>query len=197
MDTAKQYFTGLKVDEVYECKIVNKELRVCKQRQPLQLAHLDEIFEAQMIEPIRTIPASCSQRIVDLNHIVETIKWEWTVICSSNSRSFDPVMLETRTHGCKLSGTEKLRLNHLCKAYGSRIFIQSLATIVSNRKSRDIIPPMSLEYDSCGSIDKNFKLKELHLHVPLSSIAGSLDDLKVASQKVEDVEKKYLNKDEN
>jgi hypothetical protein len=68
MDTAKRYFTDLKVDEVHECKIVNKELRVCKQRQPLQLAHLDEIFEAQMIEPIRTIPASCSQRIVDLNH---------------------------------------------------------------------------------------------------------------------------------
>ena len=76
MDTAKRYFTGLKVDEVYECKIVNKELRVCKQCQPLHLAHLDEICEAQMIEPIRTIPASCSQRIVDLNHIVEKFKWE-------------------------------------------------------------------------------------------------------------------------
>ena len=68
MDTAKRYFTGLKVDEVHECKIVNKELRICKQSQPLQLAHLDEICEAQMIEPIRTIPASCLQRIVDLNH---------------------------------------------------------------------------------------------------------------------------------
>ena len=94
----------------------------------------------------------------------------------------------------KLSGTGKLRLNPLCKAYGSRIFIQSHSTNVSNRTRRDIIPPMSLEYDSCGSIDKNFKLKELHLHVPLRSIAGSLDDLKVASHKVEDVAKKYLNK---
>ena len=75
MDTAKRYFTDLKVDEVYECKIVNKELRVCKQSQPFQLAHLDEICEAQLIEPIRTIPAS-SQRTVDLNNIVETIKWE-------------------------------------------------------------------------------------------------------------------------
>ena len=89
----------------------------------------------------------------------------------------------------KLSGTGKLQLNPLCKAYGSRIFIQSHATIVSSRTSTDIIPPMSLEYDCCGSIDKNFKLNELHLHVPLRNIAGSIDDLKVISHKVEDVEK--------
>jgi len=81
----------------------------------------------------------------------------------------------------KLSGSGKLQLNPLCKAYGSRI--------VSNLTNRDIIPPMSLEYDCCGSIDKNFKLNELHLHLPLRSIAGSVDDLKVASHKVEDVER--------
>jgi hypothetical protein len=34
----------------------------------MQLPHVDEICEAQMIEPIRIIPASCSQRIGDLNH---------------------------------------------------------------------------------------------------------------------------------
>jgi hypothetical protein len=51
-----------------------------------------------------------------------------------------------------------------------------------------IIPPMSLEYDCCGSIDKNFKLDELRLR----SVAGSLDDLKIASHKVEDVEKLIL-----
>ena len=48
---------------------------------------------------------------------------------------------------------------------------------------------MSLEYDCCGSIDKNFKLIELRLHIPLRSVAGSLDDLRIASRKVEDVEK--------
>jgi hypothetical protein len=51
---------------------------------------------------------------------------------------------------------------------------------------------MSLEYECCGSIDKNFKLNELHLHIPLRSVAGSLTDLRIASHKVEDVEKLIL-----
>ena len=58
MDTAKRYFTGLKVDEILECKNINKVLKVCKQTQPMQLTNLNKICEAQMIEPIRTIPES-------------------------------------------------------------------------------------------------------------------------------------------
>jgi len=158
MDTAKRYFIGLKVDEIHECKTVNKDLKVCKQSELKQLTHLDEICEAQMIEPIRTIPTSCSQRIVDLNHTLwkQLNGTEWlfaapvldvlTVLCSKH----EPM-------GVKLSGTGKLQLNPMCKAYGSRILIQSHATIVSNRTSKDIIPPMSLDCDCCGSIDKNFK----------------------------------------
>jgi hypothetical protein len=80
-------------------------------------------------------------------------------------------------------------------AYGNRILIQSHATIVSNRRNTDIIPPMSLEYDCCGVIHKNFKLNELRLHIPLRSVASSLDDLKIASQKVQDVGKLILEQD--
>ena len=156
----------------------------------MQIAHLDEICEAQIIEPIRTIPASRSQRIVNLNHTL----WkqlngnEWlfvapvsdvlTVLCSRH-----------KPMDIKLLWTGKLQLNLLCKAYGSRILIQSHATIISNRTSKDIIPPMSLEYDCCGSVDKNFELNELRLHIPLRRFAGCLDDLKIASHKVEEVEK--------
>ena len=92
----------------------------------------------------------------------------------------------------KLLGTGKLQLNPMCNAYGNRILIQSHATIVSNCRNNVIIPPMSLEYDCCGGIDKNFKLNELRLHIPLRSVASSLDVMKIASHKVEDVEKLIL-----
>jgi len=159
----------------------------------MQLSDLNEVCEAQMIEPIRTIPASCSQRIVDLNHTlwIQLDGNEWlfvapapdvlTVLCSKH----EPMDV-------KLSGTGKLQLNPMCKAYGSRFFIQSHAAIVSNRTNKDIIPPMSLEYDCCGSIDRKSKLNELRLHILLRSVAGSLDYLKIASHKVEDVEKLIL-----
>jgi hypothetical protein len=67
--------------------------------------------------------------------------------------------------------------------------------VVSNRTNKDVIPPLSLEYDCCGSVDKTVKLNELHLQIPLTSITNSLDDLKIASHKVEDVEKLIFEQD--
>jgi hypothetical protein len=75
----------------------------------------------------------------------------------------------------------------MCKAYGTRILIQSHVTLTSNRTSKDVIPPVSLEFDCCESVKQNFKLNNLHLHIPLKSVTRSLDDLKITSHKVEDV----------
>jgi len=90
--------------------------------------------------------------------------------------------------GVRTFVTGKLQLNPMCKAYGNRILIQSHSTLVTNRTSKDVIPPISLEYDCCGSEDKIFKLNELHLHLPLRSVTSSLDDLRIASHKVEEME---------
>jgi hypothetical protein len=73
--------------------------------------------------------------------------------------------------------------------------IQSRSTLVSNRTRNDVIPSVSLEYDCRGSEDQNFKLNELHLHIPLRSVANSLADLRIASHKVEDVENLILEED--
>jgi hypothetical protein len=88
----------------------------------------------------------------------------------------------------KLLGTGKLQLNQLCKAYGNRILIQSHSTLVTNCTSKDVIPPISLEYDCCGSVEKRSKLNELQLYIPLRNSTISLDDLGVVRHKVEDVE---------
>jgi len=78
------------------------------------------------------------------------------------------------------------------KAYRSRILIQCHSTLVSNCTSKDVIPLMPLEYDCCGSVDRNFKLNDLHLHLTLRSVTNSLDDLRIASDKLEDVENLIL-----
>jgi len=44
-------------------------------------------------------------------------------------------------------------------------------------------------------IDNTFKLKELQLHIPLRSVTSSLDELSIASHKVEDVENLILAQD--
>jgi hypothetical protein len=142
----------------------------------VQLTHLDEECEAQRIEPIRSIHASCSQRIIELNHMLRT------------------QLDNNEPRDVKLLGTGKLKSNSTRKPYGNRSLIQSHSTLVSNHTSKDVIPPMSVEYDCCGGVDKNFTLNELHLHIPLRSVANSLD-LRTASHKVEDVENSILEQD--
>jgi len=162
---------------------------VCKQTQPVQLTHLDEECEAQLVQTLNSIPSSCSQRIVELNQTL------WMQL-DNNERLYvapklDVLMVLGSKHeptDAKLLGTRKLLLSAMCKAYGSRILIQSHSTLTSNRTSKDVIPPISLEYDCCDSVNQNFKLNELHLHILLRSVTRSLDDLRVASHKVEDVE---------
>ena len=117
MDTAKRYFTRLGVDGINECKIVSKTLKVCKQNQPVQLTHLDEVCEAQMIEPISSISASCSQRIGELNHTLWTQLDgnEWLCV-APKSDVLTVVCSKHEPTDVKLLGTGVLQLNSMCKA---------------------------------------------------------------------------------
>jgi len=190
MDTAKQYFARLRADELNNCKLISSRHRVCKQTQPLQLTHLDDECEAQMLQAIRTIPSTCSQRIAELNQTVSTQldNNEWlfvapkpevlTILCSKHEPS-----------DVTLTGTRKLKLNNLRKGYGSRILIQAQSTVSTNNTDRDIIPHLPLKFDCCEVQGRNFSLNSIHLNLPLTNVIHRLDDLKVASHEVEEVEK--------
>jgi len=107
-----------------------------------------------------------------------------TVLCAKHEPIYDT-----------LSGTGRLQLQQLCKVCESGMFIQSHATIVSNQTNKDVIPPISLEYDCCDSTNRNFKLNRLRLHLPLEGVAGSPDDLKIVNHKVEDVDRLLFEND--
>jgi len=61
--------------------------------------------------------------------------------------------------------------------------------MTSNNTEKDIIPPLSLDYDCCTSERKTTKLNDIHLDLPLRNIVNRLEDLRLASHKVEDVDK--------
>jgi hypothetical protein len=150
MDTAKRFFSRLGAEKVNECKTLSKGQTICKQTQPVQLTHLDEECEAQLIQTISSIPSFCLQRILELNQTfwtqLDNNEWLYvapkpdvlTVLCSRHEPT-----------DVKLLGTGKLRLNAMCTAYESRILIQSHSTLSSNRTSKDVILPVSLEFDCC------------------------------------------------
>jgi hypothetical protein len=142
MDPAKRYFTGLGADGINLRNIASKTQKVCKQTQPVQLTHLDEDSEAQMKQLIRSIPASCCQRIVELNHTLSTQRDnnEWLYVAPKSYVSLTVLCSKHEPTDVKLLGNGKLQLNSMCKAYGNMILIQSHSTLVSNRTSKDVIP---------------------------------------------------------
>jgi len=87
----------------------------------------------------------------------------------------------------EIEGTGKLGLHSNCKAYGARVFIQAQTAVSFNNSEKDIIPPLSLDYDCCNFVGKDVKLKDIHLNLPLKNVVNRLDDLRLASHKVDEV----------
>jgi hypothetical protein len=97
----------------------------------------------------------------------------------------------------EIHGTGKLKLHSMCKGYGSKVLIQAQVNITSNNTGKNIIPPLSLDYDCCLSGDGNNKLNKIHLDPPIKSVVNHLDDLRLASYRVEEVEKLISEKELN
>lgn len=89
----------------------------------------------------------------------------------------------------EITGTEKLILHSTCKAYGSRVLIQAQIIKTSNNTEKDIIPSLSLGFDCCMSKGKAVKLDNIQVELPMKSIVNHLEDLRLASHKVEDVDR--------
>ena len=100
-----------------------------------------------------------------------------TVLCSKHEPS-----------DVTLIGRGKLKLNNLCKCYGSRILIPAQLTISTNNTDKGIILHLPLEFDCCEIQGRNFNLNNIRLDLPLTNVIRHLDDLKVANHKVEEVE---------
>lgn len=191
MDVAKQYYARLKADEIKECKSISSKHRVCKQSHPIQVAHMQEECEVEMLQSIRTIPPSCSQRIAEINQTIWTQldDNEWLYV-APRPEALTILCTGQKPSDLEVLGTGKLILHDACKAYGARVLIQAQLVLTTNNTNKDIIPPLSLEYDCCG-LDLKVnpgKLSEIRLDLPTKNIVNRLEDLRLASHKVEEVE---------
>jgi len=72
MDVAIRYYARLKVNEIKECKIINSYHRMCKQNNPVHISQLHEECAVEMLQSVRTIPSSFSQRIAEINQTIWT-----------------------------------------------------------------------------------------------------------------------------
>jgi hypothetical protein len=193
MDTAKQYYVRLGVNEFKDCILIMARHKVCKQNGPLQLTHLHEECEVEMLQSLRAIPSSCPQRIAEINQTAWTRLDgnEWLYV-APRPDTFTILCPKQEPTDIVIEGTGRLGLHSNCKAYGTRVLIQAQVIVSFNNSEKDIIPPLSLDYDCCEFIGKEVKLKDLHLELPLKNVVNRLDDLRLASHKVDEVNRLIL-----
>jgi hypothetical protein len=60
---------------------------------------------------------------------------------------------------------------------------------MTTNTEKDFIPPLSLAYDCCTFEKRGVKLKNIQLDSPLKNTVNRLEDLRLASHKVEEVDK--------
>jgi hypothetical protein len=125
VDKAKRYYVRLHVFEFEKCKAMDVSRWLCKQNEPIHVKEANEVCETELLQSIRNIPESCSQRIVELNDTLWTQldgnEWLYvapradtlTVLCSGQ----EPTNVE-------IYGTGKLEFHSFCKGYGRKIFFR-------------------------------------------------------------------------
>jgi hypothetical protein len=146
-----------------------------------------------MLQSLSAIPSSCSQRIAEINQTV------WTQL-DGNEWLYVAPRPDTLTILCpkqeptdiEIEGTGRLGLDSNCKAYGARVLIQAQAVVSSNNSEKDVIPPLSLDYDCCDFVGKDVKLEDIHLKLPLKNVVNYLDDLRLTTHKVDEVNRLIL-----
>ena len=113
---------------------------------------------AHSVYPAFLLPMNCRIK----PHIVDTARLQWMVIWRPEIRRFNCVVLEARTGRYQAIRNWEITT----KFYKWGLWKQDPHSVTLNHTNKDVIPPLSLEYDCCGSIDNTFKLDELHFHIP-------------------------------
>jgi hypothetical protein len=105
-----------------------------------------------------------------------------SVLCGESVRQID------------LNGRGNLMLQSGCKAYTSYVTLYAMSTIVRNI-SNDFLPTVPMDFDCCLVFEKTKDFSQLPLSIPLSNILSSVDDLRIVSHKVVEVEKMIKEQD--
>lgn len=192
VDKAKRYYVKMSEQVFQKCKEINNYWRICKQSFAIMLTHSHEECEYKMIQPIRKIPDDCSKRIITLNQTLWTKldnnEWLFATPKEGHSEIVTILCNNQEPQDVIIKGTGKLKLFKRCKCYGLNTFLQSEEVVKSNVTNKDIIPTLNLTYDCCDE-DVTFKIDELEMHLPIKHTVTHIDELNVASHKIEEVNK--------
>lgn len=192
IDEAKRLYALLSRDQMH-CKAVTMRRQICKQRFVLTSTYDHERCEARMLQPIREVPKDCNLKYVILNESI------WTQI-QDNEWLYVAPKDEGLTILCDglppndliIRGTGKLTFTSQCKGYGAQVMLQADHVISTNVSKSDIVPTVNLDIDCCIIEDEKKEVTSIPVVLPLEHTVRHLDDLKIASHKVKELQGEIL-----
>jgi hypothetical protein len=179
----------MSTNELTGCFHPNEFLYVCREEIPRYTYVPEQDCESTLLHPsTTTIPKNCEYRFFKLR------KTFWIPLFMSNQWLFVTPETETFTVLCpqetttvKLEKEGKLTLKPGCKGYSSYVTLYAISTFSTNL-TNDCVPTAPINFDCCFEELKNAKSEELPLKIPLANIMSSVDDLRVASVKAEEIQ---------
>ena len=191
MDQARQYYFLTDAEGMEKCKLLNNVLYVCKQNQPLLSSHLHDNCLVKMLRPQGSVPTICEKRIVELSNSI------WTQLESNEWIYFVPTS-ETITILCAekppldilVFGIGKLGIREDCKGFGKSAHFQTHSVLNVNNPGleSDFLSKVELYYDCCEELNMRANLSNIRLNTSFKHIVSHLDDLKIASHKISEIE---------
>ena len=191
IDQARQYYFMTDNEWMDSCKLVNTMSCVCKQNQPLLSSHLHDNCMVKLLQPRGSVPSSCDKRIVEISSSIWTqlTNNEWIYFVPT-SESVTILCTERPPVDVVVSGIGKLGLSASCKGFGKSALFQTHTILNAENQGyeSDFIAKVNLEYNCCEELNMKLNISTLHLNTSYRHIVSHLDDLKIASHKVSEVE---------
>jgi hypothetical protein len=191
VDAMRQRYGKMNYPDLQACMKPNELTFVCKETIPILTYNPNEDCESTLIHPSTAIlpKGLCNQRILNLEQtywIPLYLSNEW--LYTAPTDEIFTVLCGTEKFQLKLQGRGKLHLPPRCKGYSTHTTLYAISTIVRNNSQDDVLPIASIELDCCLTIQEKDQLSEIPLNKPLSNILSSVEDLNIASVKIDEIQ---------
>lgn len=190
-DQTRQYYYGISSTEFDNCKNVDSQTKICKQKHPLLSSHLHESCAVKLLQQEVEIPKNCDTRLAQIKNTI------WTQLDNNEWLYFAPVA-ERVTVLCNdrdplditLTGVGKITLRERCKGYSAFALLQSSVIIKAKAlKQEDKLSRVRLDWDCLEELGIRFNTSNILHKLEFKQIASHLDDLKHANYKISELEK--------
>ena len=134
---------------------------------------------------------SCDKRVVEISNSVWTqlTNNEWIYFVPT-SESVMILCTDKPPVDVIVSGVGKLWISTNCKGCGKSALFQthSILDVSNPGYESDFMSMLHLEYDCCEKLNVKFNISTIRLKNSFKHIVSHLDDLKIASYRISDVE---------